>query len=159
MCPNRVEFLRYKFMPLQIESTLMGEEASRFVKAAETDSVAPGNSIAVKLEGNFIGIHNVDGEFYAIDNICPHVGGVLHAGKQEGGVIVCPIHEWKFDVKTGKCIWPGECELATYPLKVSGGDILVDLDSPSTPPTRSRLPACTTDRVEQPKASEWRIQS
>ena len=121
--------------------------------------MTPGSSVAVKLEGNFIGIHNVDGEYYAIDNICPHVGGVLHAGKQEGGVIVCPIHEWKFDVKTGKCIWPGECELATYPLKVSGGDILVDVDSPSTPQKRSRLRACSTNTNEQSKSSEWRIQS
>ena len=136
----------------------MGQGASRFVKAAEADSVTPGNSVAVKLEGNFIGIHNVDGEYYAIDNICPHVGGVLHAGKQEGGVIVCPIHQWKFDVKTGKCIWPRECELATYPLKVSGGDILVDLESPSTSPEHGRLNACSTTAVEQSKSSEWRVQ-
>ena len=128
--------------------------------------MTPGSSVAVKLEGNFIGIHNVDGEYYAIDNICPHVGGVLHAGKQEGGVIVCPIHEWKFDVKTGKCIWPGECELATYPLQVSGGDILVDVDSPSTRrnvvvfarvqliPMNNRNQADGGYRVEIPRAGD-----
>ena len=121
--------------------------------------MTPGNSVAVKLEGNYIGIHNVDGEFYAIDNICPHVGGVLHAGKQEGGIIVCPIHQWKFDVKTGKCIWPGECELATFPLKVSGDNILVDLDSPSAPPKQNRLHACATDTVERSKSTRWRVSS
>jgi nitrite reductase (NADH) small subunit/3-phenylpropionate/trans-cinnamate dioxygenase ferredoxin subunit len=146
-------------MPLQVQTALVNHGTSRFVKAAETNSVTPGNGVAVKLEGNFIGIHNVDGEYYAIDNICPHVGGVLHAGKQKDGILVCPIHEWKFDVKTGKCIWPGECELATYPLKVRGGDILVNLDSPSLPPKRSRLRACSTNTVERPKSSEWRIQS
>ena len=159
MRPNRVEFPDISYMPLQIQTASVNREESRFVKAAETNNVTPGSSVAVKLEGNFIGIHNVDGEYYAIDNICPHVGGVLHAGKQEGGVIICPIHEWKFDVKTGKCIWPGECELATYPLKVSGGDILVGVDSPSLPPKRSRLRACSTNTIEQSKSSDWRIQS
>ena len=146
-------------MPLHTRTASESQETSRYVKAAETDSVAPGNSIAVKLEGNFIGIHNVDGEYYAIDNVCPHVGGVLHAGKQEGGVIVCPIHEWKFDVKTGKCIWPSECELATFPLKVNGCDILVDIDSPSLPPKRSLLHTRTTDTVKRSESIRWRIQS
>ena len=153
-------------MPLQIQTASVNREEFRFVKAAETNNVTPGSSVAVKLEGNFIGIHNVDGEYYAIDNICPHVGGVLHAGKQEGGVIVCPIHEWKFDVKTGKCIWPGECELATYPLKVRGGDILVGVDSPSTRrnvvvfarvqliPMNNRNQANGGYRVEIPRAGD-----
>ena len=158
MRSNRVEFPRYNFMPLQSQTASESRETSRFVKAAETDKVTPGNGVAVRLEGHFIGIHNVDGKYYAIDNTCPHVGGVLHAGKQEGGVIVCPIHEWKFDVKTGKCIWPGECDLATYPLKVREGDILVDLDSPSLPPQRSRLRACSTNTFERPKLRQWRIQ-
>ena len=49
------------------------------------------------------------------------------------GVIVCPIHQWKFDVKTGECIWPGKCEIATYPVKVDGDHIFVDINSPSRP--------------------------
>lgn len=142
-------------MPLQIQSPTDSQESSRFVKAAETSRVAPGNSVAVKFEGYYIGIHNVNGEYYAIDNICPHVGGVLHAGERQDSVIVCPIHQWKFDVKTGKCVWPGKCELATYPLKVSGGDILVDVDSPSLPPKRSHLAACSA--TDQPKSSGWRV--
>ena len=146
-------------MPLQVQSASVSQQVPRYVKVAEVDSVTPGNSVAVKLEGNFIGIHNVEGEFFAIDNICPHVGGVLHAGKQEGGVIVCPIHQWKFDVKTGKCIWPGECELATFPLKVRGGDILVDLDSPSIPPKQNRFYACVTDTVERSESIRWRARS
>ena len=38
---------------------------------------------------------------------------------------------WEFDVKTGKCVWPGQTCLATYPVKVEGDDILVDVNSPS----------------------------
>ena len=121
-------------MALQIQEVQQQTpQVSRFVKAAKTAEVNPGNSINAKLEGHFIGIHNVDGEYYAVDNICPHVGGFLHAGQLKDGVVVCPIHQWKFNVKTGKCIWPGKCEIATYPVKVDEEHIFVDINSPSQP--------------------------
>ena len=120
-------------MALQVQELQRNLEIPRFVKAAKTDEVSPGNCISAKLEGNFIGIHNVNGKYYAVNNICPHVGGILHAGQLENDVIVCPIHQWKFDVKTGRCIWPGKCGIATYPVKVDGEDIFVDINSPSQP--------------------------
>ena len=136
-------------MALQAQQPSQNREVAQFVKAAKTNEVSPGNCVSVKLDGNFIGIHNVDGQYYAMDNICPHVGGILHAGGQEDGIVVCPIHQWKFNVKTGQCIWPGKCALATYPLKVNGGDILVDVDSPSFPPKWSRSHVCHVSTVER----------
>ena len=103
----------------------------KFVKAAKIDEIKAGSYTGVKLEGVLIGIHNIEGKYYAINNICPHVGGILHADGLEDGVVVCPIHQWKFDVTTGKCIWPGKCNLATYPVKVEGEAIFVDVNSPS----------------------------
>ena len=120
-------------MTLQVQEVQHNPRIPRFVIAATTDEISPGNCIDAKLEGHCIGIHNVDGQYYAVDNICPHVGGILHSGQLKDGVIVCPIHQWKFDVKTGKCIWPGKCEIATYPVKVDGGYIYVDINSPSQP--------------------------
>ena len=120
-------------MTLQVQEARQNPGVSRFVRAAKTDEVSPGNCIDAKLDGHFIGIHNVDGHYYAVTNICPHIGGMLHAGQLEDGVVVCPIHQWMFDVKTGKCIWPGRCEIATYPVKVDGEHIFVDVNSPSQP--------------------------
>ena len=67
-------------MALQVQEVQRNPGVPRFVKAAKTDEVNPGNCISAKLEGNFIGIHNVNGKYYAVNNICPHVGGILHAG-------------------------------------------------------------------------------
>lgn len=103
---------------------------SRFVKAAKTDDVAPGSGIGVKVEGVFVGIYNVDGEYFAVNNICPHLGGVLHYGSLENQLITCPLHLWQFDVKTGKCVWPGQERIATYAVQIVGNDILVDVNSP-----------------------------
>lgn len=127
-------------MTLQVQEVPNNSRTARFIMAAKTNDISPGGCIDAKLEGHCIGIHNVDGQYYAVDNICPHVGGILHSGQLMDGVIVCPIHQWKFDVKTGECIWPGKCEIATYPVKVDGDHIFVDINSPSRPiqhnPTR-----------------------
>jgi len=101
-----------------------------FIKAAKVDALKSGCCVGVKVEGIFIGIYHVGGEYYAINNICPHLGGVLHYGFLDGHNITCPLHMWEFDVRTGKCVWPGQERVATYPVKVEGEDILVDVDSP-----------------------------
>lgn len=102
----------------------------QFVVAAKTDEIQAGRSIGVKVEGVFVGIYNVAGEYHALNNICPHLGGVLSYGFLSDGIIACPLHMWEFDVKTGRCVWPGQTCIATYPVKVEGDNILVDVNSP-----------------------------
>ncbi|MBL7788925.1 MAG: Rieske (2Fe-2S) protein [Chitinophagales bacterium] len=48
-------------------------------------------------------IVNLDGKIYAIDNICPHQGASLSLGEIKGEEIICPLHQWRFNVKTGAC--------------------------------------------------------
>ncbi len=103
---------------------------SQFVKAAEITDVQPGDCLGVKVEGVFIGIYNIDGNYFAMNNICPHLGGVLTYGFFDDNVVTCPLHMWEFDVKTGKCLWPEQEKLPTYPVKIEGNDILVDVNSP-----------------------------
>ena len=103
---------------------------SQFVKAAETTEVQPGDCLGVKVEGVFIGIYNIDGNYYAMNNICPHLGGVLTYGFFDDNVVTCPLHMWEFDVQTGKCLWPEQEKLPTYPVKIEGNDILVNVNSP-----------------------------
>ncbi len=103
---------------------------SQFVKAATTEQIRPGTCIGVKVEGVFIGIYNVEGEYYAMNNICPHLGGVLTYGFLDKNCVTCPMHMWEFDVKTGECVWPGEESIPVYPIKIEGEDILVNVDEP-----------------------------
>lgn len=48
-------------------------------------------------------IVNKDNHIYAIDNICPHQGASLGLGEIKGEEIICPLHQWRFNVKTGAC--------------------------------------------------------
>ncbi|MDP6596298.1 MAG: Rieske 2Fe-2S domain-containing protein [Candidatus Poribacteria bacterium] len=101
-----------------------------YVKATTTDQVKSGRGLGVQLNQLLVGIYNVDGEYFAIDDVCPHMGGALHHGWLDECVVSCPLHMWEFDVKTGKSVWPDDVDLASYPVKVEGDDILVDIDSP-----------------------------
>ena len=101
-----------------------------FVKVATTDQVKPGRGFGTKLDKVFIGIYCIDGEYYAIDDVCPHMGGSLHHGFMNDCVVSCPLHMWEFDVKTGESVWPGSLSILAYPVKIEGDDILVDIDSP-----------------------------
>ena len=101
-----------------------------YVKAATVDQVKPGRGFGVRLNQLFVGIYNVDGEYFAIDDVCPHMGASLHHGWLDGCVVSCPLHMWEFDVKTGTSVWPGAADLISYPVKIEGEDILVDVDAP-----------------------------
>ena len=58
-----------------------------YVKAATVDQVKPGRGFGVRLNQLFVGIYNVDGEYFAIDDVCPHMGASLHHGWLDGCVV------------------------------------------------------------------------
>lgn len=68
----------------------------------------------------------VGDEVYAVDGVCPHVGGPLGQGALHGYMLVCPWHTWEFDCRTGKHDRLAGCRLETYPVMVVDGEVLVD---------------------------------
>ena len=93
-----------------------------------TGELQPGACARVALpDGNEIAVCNVDGEYYAIENSCPHRGAPLSEGALYGHVIECGLHGWQFDVRTGECLTVIET-LKTYPLKIEDGVVSVVLE-------------------------------
>jgi nitrite reductase (NADH) small subunit len=72
-------------------------------------------------------VANVNGTITAMDNVCLHRGGPLGQGMVEGGKIICPWHGWAYDPKTGEAGHNSSAKVAVYPVKVEGGDVLVDV--------------------------------
>ena len=73
-----------------------------------------------------IGVYKVEGEFYAIDDICTHEFAVLSEGFVEGEVIECPLHQARFNIRTGKVLEPpADEDLRTYPVKLDGDEVYV----------------------------------
>ena len=81
-----------------------------------------------------IGLYRVEGRVYAMENVCPHAGYLLHEGELDGSYVVCPGHGWAFSVVTG--LAPGEVEeqpLRRYPVRIEGDEVWIDLETPLDP--------------------------
>ena len=101
----------------------------KLVKVAETKAVAPGTGKVVDAQGRRLALFNVAGTFHAIDNTCTHEGGPLGEGELAGEVVTCPWHNTEFNVTTGEALGPLTDEgVRSFPVKVQGNDVLVELD-------------------------------
>jgi 3-phenylpropionate/trans-cinnamate dioxygenase ferredoxin subunit len=81
----------------------------------------------VVVDGVPVLLCNVDGEIYAVEDVCTHDGGALDGGELEGPRIMCPRHGAFFDVTTGKALTlPAITPLPTYPVRIDGDDVFVE---------------------------------
>ena len=98
-----------------------------YVKVAQASAVKPGRLAMAKVGDVEVMIANLDGEFYALDNFCPHEGWALHEGILEDDCVECPGHSHFYSVKNGQRTGVPDESARTFPLKVEGDDIMVDL--------------------------------
>ena len=98
-----------------------------FVKVAETTALKPGAGMVVEAAGRELALFNVDGEFYCIDNTCPHMEGPLGEGDLDGDEVMCPWHAWSFNVKTGEGLYGSGLCVRSFPCKVEDGTVLVEV--------------------------------
>ncbi len=97
-----------------------------FVKVADTKDIPSSQMKSVEVSGEKICVVNVEGKYYAIGNVCTHVGGPLAEGTLEGYEVECPWHGSKFDVRTGEVTRPpARRPESTYELKIDDSSILI----------------------------------
>ncbi|MBI3611526.1 MAG: nitrite reductase small subunit NirD [Nitrospirae bacterium] len=100
---------------------------SEYVTVAKPEDLAPGQGRVVEVNGNEVALFNLNGTFYAIDNMCAHQGGPLGEGLLEGETVICPWHSWKYSVKSGVCSTNPSVKVKTYSVKIESGQIKVAL--------------------------------
>jgi nitrite reductase/ring-hydroxylating ferredoxin subunit len=74
------------------------------VVVGKTAEIEEGKLVHITASGKEIAVTKLDGEYYAIDNICTHAGAELHEGELNSGELTCPWHGAKWNVKTGSLI-------------------------------------------------------
>lgn len=85
----------------------------------------PGACARIELpDGDNVAVYNVNGEFYAIEDCCPHRGAPLSEGSVCGHVVECGLHGWEFDVRTGYCLTVAD-RVKTYRLQIEDGLVKV----------------------------------
>jgi nitrite reductase (NADH) small subunit len=96
-----------------------------WIRIAAVDDCPPGEAREYVVEDRIIALFQVDGQFYALDGICPHQGGPLGRGTVCGRIVTCPWHGWQFDVVTGEHQASRSLQQPGFPVKVEGQDIFV----------------------------------
>jgi 3-phenylpropionate/trans-cinnamate dioxygenase ferredoxin subunit len=98
-------------------------------KVARAGDVLPGQMVFLDVEDEEIVLCNVNGQIWAVANVCSHDGGTLSEGWLLGDQIECPRHGARFDVRTGEVkALPAVAPIPTYSVMVEGEDIYVDVD-------------------------------
>jgi len=98
-----------------------------FVKLCSLDDLWEGEMDSFEIDGQEVLLVCAEGgDIKAFQGICPHQDIPLVEGKFDGKTLVCRAHQWVFDACTGVGINPGDCQLASYPIKIEGNEIFVD---------------------------------
>jgi len=100
-----------------------------WIDAIPSDEIEENTVVSFVRSGFELAIYRLDGdEFRATDNICTHAHAYLSEGWFENGIIECPLHAGCFDVRSGKGLGaPITEDLRTYPVRIEGGMVQVDL--------------------------------
>ena len=105
----------------------MEHQTQNWVKVAELSEVPEGQPKAIQMgEGRSIALFNVDGQIYATDNQCPHMGYPLTRGTVRNGILTCDWHRRSFDLKGGGCFHVECDDLRTFPVDVRGSEIWIE---------------------------------
>ncbi len=102
-----------------------------WIKIAKTSELSSGEGCAVVAGDRRLALFNDSGEYYAIDDMCPHEGGSLSEGILHEGRVICPLHSWIFELRTGRCPRDSHEPVNTYPIRCSAGDVEVQVPIPA----------------------------
>jgi len=112
---------------------------------ATVDEIPPGERKLITVSGRAIGVFNINGQYFALRNRCPHQGGALCDGRLSGlmqadlpgeyqysrpdEILRCPWHGWEFDIRTGQSwVDPAKTRVRNYPVAVESGQALPQND-------------------------------
>lgn len=95
-------------------------------EVARVDDLAPGEAMYVEVGNDPVALINLDGEFFAVNDICTHEEASLSDGEVVGDEIECPLHGGAFEIRTGlPANFPVVVPVETYDVKVEGDIVLV----------------------------------
>lgn len=101
---------------------------SNWVRAAAEGDCAPGSLLGVVVEGTPVVLANVDGDIYALEDLCSHDAFPLSDGELAGSDVVCMYHGARFDACTGaRKSLPAVRPVKSFPTDVREGAVFVDL--------------------------------
>jgi len=102
-----------------------GAAAADFVTVARVGSIPEGRGGTFCVNKRLVAVFRSNDEYYAIDDLCPHMGASLGAGEVQEGVVSCPWHAWRFSICDGTWRDNPRIKISSYEVRVVDGDIQV----------------------------------
>ena len=104
----------------------------KFIKVLKAEDLPIGKSAIILVGGLEIAVFNYKNEYFAILNKCPHKGGPLGEGRVQEGIVICPNHEWRIELKTGNSMQNPEMKVKIFPVRIKDEKIYVGFDQNQT---------------------------
>jgi nitrite reductase (NADH) small subunit len=104
-----------------------GVKVSNWVKVCAAEDIPPFEGRRTKIEGFYVGVFHTEEGFYAIGDICPHLGGPLSDGILAGTEVSCPLHNRRVALKSGEVVNDDLSCVPAFPVEVRNGTIYVDV--------------------------------
>jgi nitrite reductase (NADH) small subunit/3-phenylpropionate/trans-cinnamate dioxygenase ferredoxin subunit len=96
-----------------------------FQTVCRVEDVAEGEGRTVEVGNKLVAVFRELGQYYAIDDVCPHMGASLSGGYLERGIVTCPWHAWRFRLADGAWADNPRIKIGCYPVRVVDGEIQV----------------------------------
>jgi len=98
-----------------------------FYPVCRVSDLAEGDSRMIQAADKLIAVFRHEGQYFAIDDTCPHMGDSLSRGYVEKGIVTCPWHAWRFRLSDGAWADNPRIKIGSYPVRVVDGEIQVEV--------------------------------
>jgi len=98
---------------------------SEFITVAQVGDIPNGEGRAFEYHDQMVAVFNNDGEYRAIDDMCPHMGASLASGHFEDWIVTCPWHAWSFDTRDGTWCDNRRLKIDVYQVRLVGEEIQI----------------------------------
>jgi len=99
--------------------------ADGFIAVARESIVPQGSGRTVVVQGEAVAIFHTQTGWYAIDDACTHEDAPLGEGELDGDVVLCPYHDWRYDLKTGECHTDPDRPVGCFQIRLEDGFVWV----------------------------------
>src|SRR5206468_572735 len=103
-----------------------------FQTVCKVEELVEGEGRMVEINSKLIAVFLDQGQYFAIDDVCPHMGASLSGGLVENGIVTCPWHAWRFRLKDGAWADAPRVKIGCYPLRLLGDEIQIQANGTLT---------------------------
>jgi nitrite reductase (NADH) small subunit/3-phenylpropionate/trans-cinnamate dioxygenase ferredoxin subunit len=99
---------------------------AELVRVCGVEELANGASRVVEVAGRPVAVFRQGDSYFAIDDVCPHMGASLSDGYVEDGIVTCPWHAWRFRLSDGLWADSPRLKIGCYKVHVVEGEVRVE---------------------------------